>query len=85
MMFFKPLILLFDNRLVYYSHVNRTEHRRVVVMSGIFPSEAEILSVYEDPCSDQTPIEIFKHTDDYLITNTTFMKTVQHAPIAEQW
>src|SRR5690606_21476682 len=53
-------ILLFDNRLVHTSGVNSSGADRVVVMSGIFPSEAKIISCYKDTAVEKSPIEIIE-------------------------
>jgi hypothetical protein len=73
-------ILLFDNRLVHYSHLNNSNQERVVVMSGIFPSEAEILSVYKDENVFNAPLEIYRQSDDFLITNTAFYENCTLRP-----
>ncbi|MCW5906350.1 MAG: phytanoyl-CoA dioxygenase family protein [Chitinophagales bacterium] len=73
-------ILLFDNRLVHYSHLNLSHSPRVVVMSGIFPSEAKILSVYKDESVPNSPIEIYLQDDDFLITNKAFYKDCTARP-----
>lgn len=73
-------IFLFDNRLVHYSHLNNSDNPRVVVMSGIFPTEAEIISVYKDENTPNSPIEIYKQTDDFLVTNTAFYENCTARP-----
>lgn len=66
-------ILLFDNRLVHNSVINRSGKDRVVVMSGIYPAEAPIISVYKDETKPDSLIEIIQQEDDYLITYPNFM------------
>lgn len=73
-------VLLFDNRLVHYSHLNSSETERVVVMSGIFPKEAAILSVYKDEGVADSPIEIYRQSEDFLITNTAFYENCTARP-----
>ncbi|HLP50934.1 MAG TPA: phytanoyl-CoA dioxygenase family protein [Chitinophagales bacterium] len=73
-------ILLFDNRLVHYSHINFSETPRIVVMSGLFPSEAEIVSVYKDPIPQNSPLEIYKQSEDFLVTNTAFYNNCTERP-----
>ncbi len=73
-------ILLFDNRLVHYSHLNSSKSPRIVVMSGIFPVEAEIISVYKDENTPGAPIEIFRQDEDFLITNKAFYKDCTARP-----
>lgn len=65
-------ILLFDNRLVHTSGVNNSGADRVVVMSGIFPEEAKIISCYKDTSIKSNPIEIIEQADDYLVTFENF-------------
>lgn len=65
-------ILLFDNRLVHTSGVNSSGVDRAVVMSGIFPSEAKIISCYKDTAVENSPIEIIEQADDFLITFENF-------------
>ena len=65
-------ILLFDNRLVHNSLVNSSGHDRVVIMSGIFPKEAKIISVYKDAANEKNPLELIEQEEDYLITFENF-------------
>lgn len=63
-------ILLFDNRLVHNSVVNQSGKDRVVVMSGIFPAEANLLSCYKD--SSNPLIELIGQEEDFLLTYENF-------------
>lgn len=65
-------VLLFDNRLVHYSPPNTSDQARVVVMSGIFPKEAKIISCYKDLENRPDQIEIFEQKDDHLLTFKNF-------------
>lgn len=65
-------ILLFDNRLVHNSVINDSGTDRVVVMSGIFPKEAHLLSCYKDMSDEKNPIELIEQADDYLLTFENF-------------
>jgi len=65
-------ILLFDNRLIHTSGINNSGKDRVVVMSGIFPSEAKLISCYKDNSKPNSPIEIIEQTDDYLLSFENF-------------
>lgn len=65
-------ILMFDNRLVHYSPANKSGQARIIVMSGIFPEEAQIEVAYRDESLADAPIEIYKQEEDFLITNTAF-------------
>lgn len=73
-------ILMFDNRLVHYSHLNLSESERIIVMSGLFPKEADILSVYKNESIPNAPYEIFKQSEDFLITNEAFYNNCTERP-----
>jgi hypothetical protein len=64
-------ILFFDNRLAHLSGSNKGIKPRVVVMSGIFPKEADLISVYRDEKVDG-PIEIYAQDESYLTENLNF-------------
>jgi hypothetical protein len=64
-------IFIFDNRLVHNSVANTSGHDRIAVMSGIFPSGADIITCYkESPGSSR--VEIIKQDDSFLITFENF-------------
>jgi hypothetical protein len=63
-------ILIFDNRMLHFSPPNTLKKPRVVMMSGIFQEEAEILTCFKK--DEQSPIEIYKQNDDYLFTYKNF-------------
>ncbi|MFM1877122.1 MAG: hypothetical protein RL266_2859 [Bacteroidota bacterium] len=63
--------LIFDNRIVHLSGANLGKDSRVVVMSGIFPKEAELISVYRDEQAN-SPVEIYAQEEDYLTENLNF-------------
>lgn len=73
-------ILAFDNRLVHYSHLNSSGEPRIVVMSGIFPKEANIEVCYKDPDRPESPIEIYSQSGDFLITNEAFYENCTARP-----
>jgi hypothetical protein len=73
-------VLLFDNRLVHYSHLNFSDVPRIVAMSGIFPKDAEIVSVYKDESIMGSPLEIYKQEEDFLLTNTAFYENCTARP-----
>jgi hypothetical protein len=76
--FLKPIpmkagdVLFFDNRLLHYSPANKSKEPRIVVMSGIFPTEAKILTCYKDETVANSQIEIFEQKDDFLLTGENF-------------
>lgn len=63
-------ILVFDNRMLHYSPPNTHKNPRIVVMSGIFHQEAEIITCFKK--DNQSPIELYKQNDDYLLTYKGF-------------
>lgn len=64
-------VLLFDNRIVHMSGMNLSEFPRVIVMSGIFPKEAQLISCYRDT-ENNGPMEIYNQEDDFLVVNKHF-------------
>lgn len=73
-------IVLFDNRTVHYSHLNKSNADRVVVMSGLYPTTANIEMCYRDESKLDSPIEIYKMEDDFLLTNTAFFNDCTARP-----
>ncbi len=65
-------ILLFDNRLVHNSVINQSGSERVVVMSGIFPAEAKLISCYKDAADKNSAVEVIEQEDDFLLTFQNF-------------
>jgi hypothetical protein len=63
-------ILIFDNRVLHYSPPNSSKMPRVVVMSGIFHKDADIITCFKN--DNQSPIELYKQSDDYLLTYKGF-------------
>lgn len=74
-------IVLFDNRTVHYSHLNKGAADRVVVMSGLYPQAATIEMCYRDESKPENPIEIYQMEDDFLLTNTAFFKDCTARPV----
>jgi hypothetical protein len=67
----KGQALLFDNRIVHLSGENKSNKARAIVMSGIFPIEADIISCYRDN-ENNGPLEIYKQEEDYLLKGMNF-------------
>lgn len=63
--------LVFDNRVVHMSGINHSEHPRVIVMAGVFPTEAGIIACYRD-AANNGPVEIYGQDEDYLRKNLNF-------------
>jgi len=74
-------IVMFDNRIVHYSHLNKSNTDRVVVMSGLFPKEAKLEACYRDESVSDSPIEVYSQPEDFLLTNTTFFKDCTARPV----
>jgi len=74
-------IVMFDNRTVHYSHLNKSNADRVVVMSGLYPKEATIEMCYRDESNPDNPIEIYQMEEDFLLTNTAFFKDCTARPV----
>jgi hypothetical protein len=49
-------------------------------MSGLFPTSADILSVYKDTDTPNSPIEIYKQKEDFLLTNIAFFENCTARP-----
>jgi hypothetical protein len=77
-------IVMFDNRTVHYSHLNKSNADRVVVMSGLFPIGADIEACYLDESKPDSPIEIFRMEEDFLLTNTAFFNDCTARPTRGQ-
>jgi hypothetical protein len=73
-------IVLFDNRTVHYSHLNKSNADRVVVMSGLYPIAAKIEMCYRDESTTDSPIEIYEMEEDFLLTNTAFFNDCTARP-----
>lgn len=76
----KGEILLFDNRLVHNSVVNLSGKDRIVIMSGVYPTEAPLISCYKDSERADGLIELIKQNDDYLITYPNFLHDCRCRP-----
>jgi hypothetical protein len=63
-------ILIFDNRMFHYSPPNTLNKPRVVAMNHIFHEDADILTCFKK--DELSPIEIYKQTEDYLLTYKDF-------------
>lgn len=67
----KGQALFFDNRIVHLSGTNESDQARAIIMSGIFPSDVNIISCYRDTAVDG-PLEIYQQEEDYLIQGKNF-------------
>lgn len=66
-------ILVFDNRIVHNSMQNLSGKERVVVISGLFPTEATLQTCWKNPAIPNAKIEVIQHDDSYLLTNPNFL------------
>lgn len=65
-------VLLFDPRVIHNSMENASGEDRVAIICGIFEQDAEFITCYKDPSSVDTPIELYKHSDSYLLEYQNF-------------
>lgn len=66
-------ILLFDNRIIHNSTTNSSTADRVVVMSGIFPEQAQLVSCFLDAAERPGEIEVIEQADSFLIEYPKFL------------
>jgi hypothetical protein len=72
--------LIFDQRTLHASLPNKSDKNRVVVVSGLFPEEAEFRMCYRE--SEDAPIEIYRQEDDFIVKYPRFMHDCRSRPIA---
>ncbi len=72
--------LIFDQRTLHASLPNKTDKNRVVVVSGLFPKEAEFRMCYRE--SEDAPVEIYRQADDFILKYPRFMHDCRSRPIA---
>ena len=86
--YLKPLImrkgevLIFDPRIVHNSLPNLSGKDRVVIVCGIFPEEAEFITCWKDPTYENSPIEHFRHSDDYTLRYPNFLHNCHDRPVS---
>jgi hypothetical protein len=73
-------MLVFDPRLLHNSLPNKTGEKRVVILCGLFPKEAEIVSCYKDVEVENSPIELFRQSEDFFTTYPDFFETCRMRP-----
>jgi hypothetical protein len=73
-------VLVFDNRLVHNSVANASGKDRVVVMSGIFPSEADIISCFKDSADPNAEIELIRQPEGFLLEYPKFLNGCYDRP-----
>lgn len=72
--------IIFDQRTLHASLPNLTGKNRVVVVSGLFPQEAEFRMCYRE--NDDAPIEIYRQSDDFILKYPRFMHDCRTRPVA---
>lgn len=65
--------VIFDNRILHNSLPNTSGKNRVVVMAGIFPQAAPIMTCFKNPATENAKIELIEHTDDFLLRYPNFL------------
>ena len=73
-------MLIFDPRLLHNSLPNNTNETRVVILCGLFPQEAEIMSCYKDVEIKDSKIELYKQSEDFFIIYPDFFETCRMRP-----
>ncbi len=73
--------LVFDNRLVHSSLANRSGRNREVVVSGIFPAQAQFQVCFKQPGQGDAPIEIFEQDPDWLLHYPNFLQHCHERPV----
>jgi hypothetical protein len=74
-------MLVFDPRLLHNSLPNNTNETRAVILCGLFPKEAEIVSCYRDEEVKNSPVEFYKQKEDFFITYPDFFETCRMRPV----
>ena len=73
-------VLLFDPRIIHNSMANSSGEDRVAIICGVFDQEAELITCFKDPSSEQSPIELYKHEDDYTLKYPNFFYNCHTRP-----
>ena len=74
-------MLIFDPRVLHNSLPNITGETRVVILCGLFPKEAEIISCYKDVEVENSPIELYRQQEDFFTTYPDFFETCRMRPV----
>jgi hypothetical protein len=74
-------ILLFDPRLLHNSLPNNTNETRAVILCGLFPKEAEIISCYKDEAVQNSPLEFYRQSEDFFLTYPDFFESCRMRPV----
>jgi len=73
-------MLFFDPRLLNNSLPNSTSEARVVILCGLFPEQAEIISCYKDQSVDSSPVELYRQSEDFFTIYPDFFDTCKMRP-----
>jgi hypothetical protein len=73
-------ILMFDNRMVHYSHTNTTAQPRIVALSGAFHKNAGIETCFMDKNNPAREVEVYSQPDDYVLSNRSFLDGQHERP-----
>lgn len=63
--------LIFDPRIVHNSFPNLSGKDRIVVLSGIFPSQSKFITCYKE-IAPESKIELIEQDDSYILENDNF-------------
>ena len=65
-------VLVFDPRVIHNSMQNSSGNDRIAIICGVSNKDAEFITCYKDPADEKSPIERYKHEDDYLLKYQNF-------------
>lgn len=73
-------LLIFDPRVLHNSLPNTTNESRVVILCGLFPEEAEIVSCFKDVEVENSPLELYKQQEDFFTSYPDFFESCRMRP-----
>jgi hypothetical protein len=74
-------VLLFDPRIIHNSMENSSGKDRIAIICGVFEKDSELVTCFKDPANEQSPIELYKHPDDYTLEYPNFFYNCHVRPI----
>ena len=86
--YLKPLVmkpgevLIFDARVIHNSWPNHSGKDRIAIVCGIFPKEAEFITCWKDSKKPNSPIEFYRHDDNYTLKYPNFFYNCHDRPVS---
>jgi hypothetical protein len=74
-------VLVFDPRIIHNSMGNSSGKDRIAIICGVFEQDAELVTCFKDPANAQSPIELYKHPDDYTLQYPNFFYNCHVRPV----